>query len=1694
MVDGTLSRRNAADGGYQRAHTTLLQETHWDLRRSQGGLGSEVAGAARYESTPLSFVAPCSLGNPLRAVACGLLQRPFGQRCCNGSRLGTTAQGIELLESGKLRANIARQSAIGAISSLIIGIEPRWAIGAPDSIYNGHMNDSTRAFAVFSATDHRECSWRHATIVTFDRARLIFTTLMCSIDAGDGITALFLCFSWRASCTRGIHDDSMCLVRWNELCFACPGTLCLMQSFVVELSSTCMSFSALLHLEVVRNVLPHMLETCDMRCDGNNVGLDGRWQDLSLTEQYGYRVNYFRNNCALFYSRFYGGHSIYGSPVHFDSTVSQFGHPIHGYFTHFGSTIIQFGGVLVNVKCVHLPHSLSDRSLLAGGLSIMPAKKTSLMDRAMKEDRRQEQQQQADREQEDLQRRLRGDTHGLQEAASHGKEEQERRAKHDKMKRDQEATRARNAEEARALEESAQVLVDGIKRLGLQDTFPQSRFTGVARPLHNAFSKGPFRVPTLGNMSLHDFTQRLMYGVRASVFKARTDEQDRGIRVMRALDPKAQAREGLTRIVVAENQGGSGLEATVVLNKLRELLPSGGIRLGDVRCVGGPYDTSRPEIPVKAFVVDVDSTLTSSGDMLAFLRTAAMERIIEIGGNDGGGRIETLWTVESGFDVHVVLLEEESRCMARAFSQICSSLQIDKSTRDSILTECVRNSPGMAPWKDDVLGVRLQMESNIPNRDGPGPSKSSLHEFDWGQSGNRAPKVLINVCSSETHAALVRAQPQVRIFLGMEFGDLVAIKGTISGSIHDEAMAGLAQARERIGPNIRRALEQGEEILQRLQVAGGLASEGKGTDAAHMTYECKLTVGTTTDAACLFLREKIEDLVKKLESNAFRLCVEDGRELMTSIAAWRSELHTQRASLTVIMAQLKFFPDVPPAILKGAKPWWMGRVPVDRLRSRLQATLGAELEAAKILCVEPILNQYGQWSHSEGVLVALQSKEGLMQRCQLHQQGKQGNILTSRLNIWNQGAAKAAASLRVVWMSAPGDISDGGGKVDVKAGLRALFVRAEGIWIPKQVSNGPSTVTVYLRKEDGMPPPTLSSLGDSHGEYDIRNLHTLLDCSRDEVDGAVETMGSLLDEGVIAPVCEYGGMTLFIAKEFAVEFLAEAPPVDEANLGCTSFLLAVKEGAGVRESILAQLGSTLCPLLLQKLDAGVWMLPSFQGGIQGTAPSDKDEIAQSSCRGRWWYEVLMPHVLAKNQRNDLAEAIIGSAMYRGSGIQAIRKGGGVLLVQENSFWLRQLVEASEVIPGSRIPTETLQVTNEDQICFEMALWPRAAALGSKWEICDEGTEGINRTNELPGVVQALKEDIDSRIPKEVWMSLPPINYSTQVRVGDVMLRPDVQGTAIVFVPYSGEIMGIGRETLLRCRAEDRNDLKPTTRIFTTAQLLPTWDVATFGSGAARILQAMANEGRATILRAVGGYIVVMAERAVLHGYEVTFNMQQAFGDPTLMSIAKGTLTQASPLRAALETASLRECKQRLMVYFSTGKMGVLAGTRVGEDGLLRCTAMTAVKEEICLRRIIQHPALCDSRGLRVVEEIVTTLELRAIAVGCDRRHLLIGMATPNNMLSGWRDEDPRFLEWNPEQADIEVLLTMKESEGPRQAKRRGVASERQGVDGIEALRSDDAEAVKRRNTRDGMETDSAQGGCDDDQDAEEVGGGVRHGQ
>jgi len=114
--------------------------------------------------------------------------------------------------------------------------------------------------------------------------------------------------------------------------------------------------------------------------------------------------------------------------------------------------------------------------------------------------------------------------------------------------------------------------------------------------------------------------------------------------------------------------------------------------------------------------------------------------------------------------------------------------------------------------------------------------------------------------------------------------------------------------------------------------------------------------------------------------------------------------------------------------------------------------------------------------------------------------------------------------------------------------------------------------------------------------------------------------------------------------------------------------------------------------------------------------------------------MVTPHVLTTKKRHDLAEIIVGSALETVSGIQAILTGGAVLLIQTDSFWLKQLVEASELIPGNCIPTDSLPISDADRRRFEEALWPRAAALGAKWASCDDGTEGIDRTNDLTSVV------------------------------------------------------------------------------------------------------------------------------------------------------------------------------------------------------------------------------------------------------------------------------------------------------------------------------------------------------------------------
>ena len=256
------------------------------------------------------------------------------------------------------------------------------------------------------------------------------------------------------------------------------------------------------------------------------------------------------------------------------------------------------------------------------------------------------QQEKADAEKKDLQRRLDGDVHGLAKAKQQGEEHKARRLKVEETRKMQEAMRARSAEASRELEMQAHALIGGMQAMGMHEEFTHTFFVSKAKALQAAFTRGQHKCPVLGSLSLGDLTQKLMYGVRASVYRARVSEQDRGIRVMRALDPKAQAREGITRVVIAENKSGSGLEATVVLNTFKELLPSGDVNLNAIRKMGGICESSRVEPPAAIFAVDLDATLATSGPMFAFLRTTATERVTILNNTEDATPIETIWTVE----------------------------------------------------------------------------------------------------------------------------------------------------------------------------------------------------------------------------------------------------------------------------------------------------------------------------------------------------------------------------------------------------------------------------------------------------------------------------------------------------------------------------------------------------------------------------------------------------------------------------------------------------------------------------------------------------------------------------------------------------------------------------------------------------------------------------------------------------------------------------------------------------------------------------------------------------------------------------------------------------------------------------------------------------------------------------------------
>ena len=201
-----------------------------------------------------------------------------------------------------------------------------------------------------------------------------------------------------------------------------------------------------------------------------------------------------------------------------------------------------------------------------------------------------------------------------------------------------------------------------------------------------------------------------------------------------------------------------------------------------------------------------------------------------------------------------------------------------------------------------------------------------------------------------------------------------------------------------------------------------------------------------------------------------------------------------------------------------------------------------------------------------------------------------------------------------------------------------------------------------------------------------------------------------------------------------------------------------------------------------------------------------------------------------------------------------------------------------------------------------------------------------------------------------------------------------------------------------------------------------------------MLRVMVEEGRATILKAVGGSMVVMAERATWHGKKILFRMSDTYSDPSLTTLVKGTPTQVSALRVAVEKASIQQFKKEGKHFFEIGHIGVLTGTKMGDDGLLQQTSTAGVREDICLRSMLRHPVLYDSRGLRAMEDVMVTMTMtvRMVAVGPERQHLLLGVTMEGGLMPAWPDHDPRFAEWNTAEMGCEFLL-LQEGNNPAPA-------------------------------------------------------------
>ena len=497
------------------------------------------------------------------------------------------------------------------------------------------------------------------------------------------------------------------------------------------------------------------------------------------------------------------------------------------------------------------------------------------------------------------------------------------------------------------------------------------------------------------------------------------------------------------------------------------------------------------------------------------------------------------------------------------------------------------------------------------------------------------------------------------------------------------------------------------------------------------------------------------------------------------------------------------------------------------------------------------------------------------------------------------------------------------------------------------------------------------------------------------------------------------------------------------------------------------------------------MLPSFKKGQLGEAMGDQEGQEQGVLQlsgGRWWHEVTASHVLARKGCNSIVEFLVDAHILDREAT-AIRKSGAVLLIKKHSFWEQQLLEAEDITPGQSIPTAILPIPLDSMQRFERCLYSRAAEMGSKWEVTLPGGTEI-RSEEVPDVVKELERSFAAEIRREVLNTLPPMNHMSYLKVGGSYLRPSIQGPGVIFLPHKGQLTGDWVADIEHCRAEFKSQESPEkVRIRTPAELLPEMDVATYGVGVARILTAMAKEGRAIIKQADGGLVAILAERFVLDGQEQSSLVSHSFADPQV-PLNRAQLTQTFDLQDKLNKLTMRECEKRLRTFFETGGRGVLASVQADQQEKICPIATEGVRGEVCLRRLIQHPAMCDSRGLERLNDVIEELGLRMRKVGEQGRHILI--TSPGHLCFTFSEDDERLKRWDPTREGFQAI----ESPEGGTSQRAKSTDKRSGSEG-----ENDAERNARNKSRrssaktGGGETHDRAGsgmGCGDEWDATEM--------